>query len=78
MMSSPYKLLGISPRTPYDDAKRIYRRKMKELHPDRGGDPVLMNQVKEAWDLLNQNKDTMLGQSIVRITHKSLFDIVEL
>lgn len=75
---SPYKLLGIKPSTSYEDAKRIYRRKMKELHPDLGGDPEEMMKAKEAWDYLSSNKDTMLGlTSAVGVTHKSLFVVID-
>lgn len=76
-MASPYRVLGIRPTTSYDDAKRIYRKKMKELHPDRGGNPEDMRQAKEAWDYLNANKDTMLGQSSGGISHQSLFVITD-
>lgn len=76
-MVSPYRILGVRPTTSYDDAKRIYRKKMKELHPDRGGNPEDMRQAKEAWDYLNANKDTMLGQSSDGIFHQSLFVITD-
>lgn len=76
-MVSPYCVLGIRPTTSYEDAKRIYRKKMKELHPDRGGNPEDMRQAKEAWDYLNANKDTMLGQSSDGISHQSLFVITD-
>jgi hypothetical protein len=76
-MVSPYRVLGIRSTTSYDDAKRIYRKKMKELHPDRGGNPEDMKQAKEAWDYLNANKDTMLGQSSDGISHQSLFVITD-
>ena len=76
-MVSPYRILGVRPTTSYDDAKRIYRKKMKELHPDRGGNPEDMRQAKEAWDYLNANKGTMLGQSSDGISHQSLFVITD-
>lgn len=76
-MASPYRILGVRPTTSYEDAKRIYRKKMKELHPDRGGDPEEMRQAKEAWDYLKANKDTMLGQSSDGISHQSLFVITD-
>lgn len=70
--------MGVKPSTSFEDAKRIYRKKMLELHPDRGGNPEDMKKVKEAWDLLKSNKSTMLGQKTnVSITHKSLFNIID-
>ncbi len=75
---NPYSVMGVKPSTSFEDAKRIYRKKMLELHPDRGGDPEDMKKVKEAWDLLKSNKSTMLGQKTnVSITHKSLFNIID-
>ena len=75
---SPYRVLGVSPSTPYEEAKRIYRKKVKNLHPDLGGDAKLMMEVKEAWDYLNANRDTMLGlTSSVGVIHKSLFEIID-
>lgn len=75
---SPYKVLGVRPSTSYEEAKRIFRKKMKTLHPDLGGDPKLMMEVKEAWDYLSSNRDTMLGlASSVGVTHKSLFEILD-
>lgn len=76
-LGSPYRVLGISPSTSYEEAKRIFRKKMKELHPDMGGDPKEMQKVKEAWDYLNSNRDTMLGQVGSMVTHKSLFNIID-
>ena len=76
-MASPYRILGVRPTTSYEDAKRIYRKKMKELHPDRGGNPEDMRQAKEAWDYLNDNRDTMLGQSSDGISHQSWLVITD-
>ena len=42
---NPYQILGITPSTSYEDAKRIFRKRMKELHPDMGGDPKEMQKL---------------------------------
>ena len=75
---NPYQILGITPSTSYEDAKRIFRKRMKELHPDMGGDPKEMQKVKEAWDCLNSEKDTLLGQASSRVRHQSLFEIKDI
>ena len=75
---NPYQILGITPSTSYEDAKRIFRKRMKELHPDMGGDPKEMQKVKEAWDYLNSEKDTLLGRTSSRVRHQSLFEIKDI
>lgn len=75
---NPYQILGITPSTSYEDAKRIFRKRMKELHPDMGGDPRKMQKVKEAWDYLNSEKDTLLSQASSRVHHQSLFEIKDI
>lgn len=75
---NPYQILGITSSTSYEDAKRIFRKRMKELHPDMGGDPKEMQKVKEAWDYLNSEKDTLLDQASSRVRHQSLFEIKDI
>lgn len=75
---NPYQILGITPSTSYEDGKRIFRKRMKELHPDMGGDPKEMQKVKEAWDYLNSEKDTLLDQASSRVRHQSLFEIKDI
>lgn len=81
---SPYKVLGIRPSASLTEAKKAYRGKMKELHPDRGGKPEDMDLAKKAWDYLSSNADTMLGLTVgntssgtIGVTHKSLFEVVD-
>ena len=57
MIDDPYKVLGISPDADKDEIKRAYRRKAKEYHPDlHPDDPQAaekMNEINEAYDMLN-------------------------
>lgn len=34
-----YQILGISPRSSIDEVKKAYNKKVKVMHPDKGGDP---------------------------------------
>lgn len=49
-----YRLLGVSPSTPWEDVERAYRRKAKVHHPDRGGDEDAMRALNEAYALLKR------------------------
>lgn len=57
MVDDPYKVLGISRNATKDEIKRAYRQKAKEYHPDlHPNDPKAaekMNEVNEAYDMLN-------------------------
>ena len=57
MIDDPYKVLGISPDADKDEIKRAYRKKAKEYHPDlHPDDPQAaekMNEINEAYDMLN-------------------------
>jgi molecular chaperone DnaJ len=57
MIEDPYKVLGISHDATKEEIKKAYRKKAKEYHPDlHPNDPEAarkMNEVNEAYDMLN-------------------------
>lgn len=51
-MADYYEKLGISRNASASEIKQAFRRKAKELHPDKGGDPKKFQEVNEAYDTL--------------------------
>ncbi len=49
MGRSAYEVLGVPPDASEEDLKRAYRRRMRQTHPDLGGDPEVFLLVQEAW-----------------------------
>jgi hypothetical protein len=47
-----YRRLGLDPGADEREVKRAYRQKVKEVHPDRGGDEEEFKRVTEAYETL--------------------------
>ena len=47
-----YQLLGITPSATLEEIREAYRRKAKQYHPDKGGDPDMMRALTEAYQKL--------------------------
>jgi hypothetical protein len=48
-----YRVLGVSPQAPKADIQAAYRRRLRETHPDRGGDEEEFHLVQGAWETLS-------------------------
>ncbi len=48
-----YRILGVSPEAPRGDIQAAYRRRLRETHPDRGGDQNAFHRVQTAWETLS-------------------------
>lgn len=49
---SPYEVLGVATSVDADDLRRAHRRRLRETHPDTGGDQAEFQQVQRAWELI--------------------------
>ena len=53
---NPYKILGINEQATEEEIKRAYRAMAAKYHPDVGGDAWVFEQVREAYDRINQSR----------------------
>ncbi len=51
-----YQLLGITPSATPEEIRKAYRRKAKQYHPDKGGDPDMMRAITEAYQRLLRHR----------------------
>ncbi len=52
---SYYRVLGVSVTASADEIKSAYRRKVRETHPDLGGNPAEFDQVRRAFEVLSDS-----------------------
>lgn len=52
LSASAYDVLAAPPDATDDDLRRAYRLRLRQTHPDTGGDAALFVQVQRAWDLV--------------------------
>ncbi len=50
--ASPYDVLGVAPGASDDELRRAYRVRLRETHPDTGGDAAAFVRVQRAWMLV--------------------------
>lgn len=49
---TPRSILGVSRMALWDEIKSAYRKLVKQLHPDLGGDPAAFRTVQAAYEVL--------------------------
>src|SRR5690606_29998137 len=49
---SAYEVLGVDPTATDDELRRAYRLRLRQTHPDTGGDAAEFIQVQRAWELV--------------------------
>lgn len=52
LSASPYEVLGVTPATDDETLRRAYRLRLRETHPDTGGDAAVFIRVQRAWEVI--------------------------
>lgn len=52
LSASAYELLGVDATASDDDLRRAYRLRLRQTHPDTGGDAAVFVRVQRAWELV--------------------------
>ena len=51
-----YKELGVSQKADTEEIRRVYKKKIKECHPDKGGDPEKFKRLQEIYEVLSDKE----------------------
>jgi len=52
LSASAYEVLAVAPDVDEESLRRAYRLRLRQTHPDTGGDAALFVQVQRAWELI--------------------------
>ncbi|WP_314476669.1 DnaJ domain-containing protein [uncultured Microbacterium sp.] len=52
LSASAYEILGVDPSVDDAELRRAYRLRLRQTHPDTGGDAAIFIQVQRAWELI--------------------------
>lgn len=52
LSASAYEVLGVAPNASDDELRRAYRLRLRQTHPDTGGDAAEFVRVQRAWELV--------------------------
>ncbi|HEX5730112.1 J domain-containing protein [Microbacterium sp.] len=52
LSASAYDVLGVDPAADEEALRKAYRLRLRQTHPDTGGDALVFIQVQRAWDLV--------------------------
>ena len=50
LSASAYEILGVDPTVDDGELRRAYRLRLRQTHPDTGGDAAVFIQVQRAWE----------------------------
>ena len=52
LSASAYDVLGVDPAADEEPLRKAYRLRLRQTHPDTGGDAAVFVQVQRAWELV--------------------------
>src|SRR5690606_23091878 len=52
LSASAYEILGVAATVDHEELRRAYRSRLRETHPDTGGDAAVFILVQRAWELV--------------------------
>ena len=52
LSASAYEVLGVDPTVDEESLRKAYRLRLRQTHPDTGGDAAVFIQVQRAWELV--------------------------
>ncbi len=50
--ATPYEVLRVAPSATHDELRAAYRKRLRDTHPDTGGDAASFTSVQAAWQLV--------------------------
>lgn len=56
LSASAYEILGVDPSVDDAELRRAYRLRLRQTHPDTGGDAAIFIQVQRAWELVGTDE----------------------
>lgn len=57
LSASAYEILEVDPDVDHVELRRAYRLRLRQTHPDTGGDAAVFIQVQRAWELVGTPED---------------------
>tara|TARA_B100000214_G_scaffold345926_1_gene296190 strand:+ start:788 stop:1435 length:648 start_codon:yes stop_codon:yes gene_type:complete len=83
MSKDPYQILKVHQSEKLEDIKKSYRELVKIHHPDKGGDPQVMLEINEAWEILKKkhkyqntnelSNSKIYGKNTLKKEHTNLY-----
>src|SRR6185369_1350291 len=52
LSASAYEVLGVDPTADEESLRKAFRLRLRQTHPDTGGDAAVFVQVQRAWELV--------------------------
>ena len=81
LSASAYEVLQVVPDISDDELRKAYRLRLRQTHPDTGGDAVLFVQVQRAWELVGTAESRLNDADeagLIRVKTGSLGDVTSM